>query len=571
MLLCAPLVGCFESPPQIIALQPNRGSIGVPADTPIEVQFDRPVVPQSLVGRFTVDRTIPNCNLTAAFAAPSDAPCSIVWLSGNTVFVLRHPGAILAPDKQYTFTLQGGFRDPSGAVNTVDHSWSITTATAPVVRAVSPGDGATGVPVDSPMTVDFTDGMDAATTEAAIHLEPAVPGTRVLPNSKDHSRFMVLPGSLLQSGVTYRLAIDRSATDLHGQALAAAVAASFTTGGLAPTGHGVVIAARSGEGGTEVLLTALAPLEDGLPIASETALSAPRCDVHPACGAAAFGSPLYTYLAATLSSDDRWLAVVEADRTTASAATSVAVVEAATGAVRAAFSGASLPSWSPDGSTLAYVVGSSVALYRPLDGTSASLPSGDPLLAPPEWGPLGELLVLSGAGVAGTAAGPRVELADAVVGARYPLPDVDGPVTHPVVSPDGSELVVYRGGTAPGTWLVPLGAGAAPPRRLDPNLVPLGFTDPGTLIAVAMPPSGGTSLVRVSISGDEQIALPGLPSAEALATVVVSPSGRRLGYLAQPSNGAVNAYVENADGSNPTALTRFAPDTLEAVAITLSG
>jgi Bacterial Ig-like domain/WD40-like Beta Propeller Repeat len=541
----------------------------VPADTPILVQFDRPVVPQSVVGRFTVDRSIANCNLTAAFSAAPDAPCSIVWLNGNTVFVLRHPGAILAPDKQYTFTLQGGFRDPSGAVNTVDHSWSITTATAPVVKAVSPGDGASDVPVDAPMIVDFTNGMDAATTAAAIHLEPPVPGTRVVPNTKDHSRFMVLPGSLLQSRVTYHLAIDRNATDLHGQQLAAAVSLSFTTGGVAPTGHGVVIAARSGEGGTEVLLTALTPLEDGLPIASEVALSSPRCDVHPSCGAAPFGSPLYTYVTAALSPDDRWLAVVEADQTMPATPTSVVVIQAATGVVRAAFSAASLPSWSPDGSTLAYAAGSSIALYRPLGGASVTLPPGGPLLAPPEWGPLGELLVLSSAGVG--AGGPEVELADAVVGARYPLPGITGTVTHPVVSPDGAELVVYRGGASQGTWLVPIGANAGPPRRLDPDLMPLGFTDPGTLIAVATAPSGSTSLVRVSISGDEQIGLPGPPGAEALATLVVSSSGSRLGYLAQAPNGAVNAYVENADGSNPTALTRFAPGTLEAVAITLSG
>src|SRR5207237_955799 len=83
-------------------------------------------------------------------------------------------------------------------------------------------------------------------------------------------------------------------------------------------------------------------------------------------------------------------------------------------------------------------------------------------------------------------------------------------------------------GRAPG-----VGASSAAPRRLDPNLTPLGFTDPGTLVALAAPPGGNPAIVRVSISGDEQIALPGIPGALSAPVVVVSPSGRQLAYLAR--------------------------------------
>ena len=535
------------------------------------MQFDRAVVPGSVSGRFTVSPSIPNCDVSTAFTAPADAPCRIRWLSGNSEFVLQHPGAILLPDQQYTFTLRGGFRDPVGAVNTVDHSWFLTTAGAPMVRAVNPADGSAGVPVDSPLTIDFNSGMAAATTEPAIHLDPPVPGTRVIPNTKDHSRFMVLPGHLLISGIPYRLSVDRTATDLHGQALAAGVSASFTTGGLSPGGHGVVLAAANPQGATEIIVTSLSAVEDGLPIATETALAAPSCAVHSGCGIAAAGAPLYTYTSAILSPDHRWLAVVEQDQTVPGAPSTLVVLDAAAGAIRTAISGAALPSWSPGGSLLAYQQGSSVRIYRPADGRTTQLPDGDALVAPPAWGPASELLVLNSMTSSGSASEPHVELADTLVGARYALPGVSGPATAPVVSPDGTLVALYRTGTSRGTWLAGVGASSAAPRRLDPNLTPLGFTDPGTLVALAAPPGGNPAIVRVSISGDEQIALPGIPGAPSAPVVVVSPSGRQLAYLARAPSGRVNAYVENADGSNPTALTAFTSGTFDAVSVTLTG
>ena len=39
--MCATLSGCFTSPPQIIQLVPNRGAVGVAADAPVTVEFDR--------------------------------------------------------------------------------------------------------------------------------------------------------------------------------------------------------------------------------------------------------------------------------------------------------------------------------------------------------------------------------------------------------------------------------------------------------------------------------------------------------------------------------------------------
>jgi Bacterial Ig-like domain/WD40-like Beta Propeller Repeat len=567
--MAASLSGCFSSPPQIIQLIPNRGSVGIAADAPITVEFDRPVATASVVGRFSVSRGIPACNLDAAFSAGVLAPCRIVWLSGDTGFTLLHPRAIFAPSASYTFTLAAGFSDPSGVVNSVDHHWTINTGPAPVIRSIEPADGAKGVPVDTSISVSFSTSMAAAATEAAIRLSPAVPDTRVVRNSLDTSRFVVLPGRTLEAGVTYRLTIAASAADSHHQPLVASTAVSFTTGGLSPGARAVVLARDAGENPSTVLLSPLAPAQTGEPIATEAVLVAPRCEARTGCGGATMGAPLYTYGAAVLSPGGSWLAVVELDATVAAPQPVLVVLNPATGAVLASFARSSLPSWSPDGSTLAFSRAGAVSLFATATGIVSSLPAGDPLVAPAVWSPDGEQLVLD---VAGATDVEHLELADSLVLARYAMPGVGGPSSQPVMSPDGDQVAFLRStATAQGTWVAGIGASPTGPHLLDTSLQPLGFTAVGTLLGIRVAPAGLPSLVLVNVAGDEQIAIPSGPAPGWLDTVVVAPSGRQLVYLSPDGAGVVQAYVENADGSNPVLMTAFAPGALAATAVTVSG
>jgi len=566
--MCSLLSGCFESPPQIISLNPPRGSLGVQADTPVVVQFDRPVVPSSLAGRVSVFPDIPGCDLSAAFTSPLTTDCRAVWISGDTAFVLQHPRAIFAPLKQYTFTVLGGFYAPDGTVNSVDHRWNITTGSAPQVRAVSPADGATDVPVDSTIGVDFSGGMAATATAAAIRLDPQVPGTRVVRSALDASRFVVLPGALLRPDTGYTLSISRAATDQHHQPLQLAVRARFSTGAVAAGGHAVVLVARAGEGPTRVLLTALSPVEVGVPVAQALVLEAPRCNAASGCGAAHPGQPLYTISAATLSPGGRWLAVVERDATALSSRARLVILDAARGAEVTTLPGGDLPAWSSDGSTLAYSAGGNAALYTPASGASRALPPGAPLVAPPAWDPAGELLALE---VAEPGTPPHVELADAVVGARYALPGVDGAAQDPVFSPDGRQLAFFREGRAvAGTWIVEVGAGSAAPRRLDPALRPVGFLTTGALLGVAASGSGSAALVRVDVDSDDHVDLARQPAQLSLATITVSSSLRRFAFLAPDARGVQQAFLEDADGSTSFAITSL-DGGVSALGVELSG
>jgi len=569
-MIAGSLAGCFASPPQIIQLIPGRGSVGVAADAAVTVEFDRPVAPGSVAGRFSVKPPIPSCDLAAAFDAGAQAPCRIVWLAGDTGFTLLHPRAILAPNRTYTFTLAGGISDPTGVVNSVDHQWSITTGQAPVIRTIDPADGSTGVPVDTPISVTFSTGMDAAATQAAIQLSPSVPGTRVVRNRLDTSRFAVLPGQPLESGVTYRLIVAATAADAHLQPLVAATTVRFTTGGgLSPGPHAVVLARAQGEQATSVLLSPLAPAEAGEPIATEAVLVAPRCAPRTGCGDAPVGGPLYTYAAAALSPGGHWLAVVELDATVAAPQPVLVVLDPATGSVLASFARSSMPSWSPDGSTMAFSRAGVVSFFATGTGGVTSLPPGDPLVAPAIWSPRGEQLILD---VAGATDGEHLELADSVVLARYAIPGLTGQSSGPVISPDGAQLAFVRPAPpAVGTWLAGIGRTPTPPRLLDPTLEPIGFSATGTLVGISTPVGGVPTLVTVSVAVDEQIAITSGPVPGELHTVLVTPSGRQLVYLSPDSAGVMQAYVANADGTHALALTGFAPQTLIATAVMVTG
>ena len=544
----------------------------VPGDAPILVQFDRPVVPDTVRGRFDVSPSIPGCDVHSAFGAPLSAPCRIVWLKDRTGFTLEHPRAVLAANKRYTFTLRGGFADPEGAVNSVDHQWDITTAPAPTIRSFTPSPGAPDVPADVPLVVAFSTPMDATTTARSISLEPAVAGTRVVQNSRDHARFLVVPGQPLQSGVTYRLTVRDGATDEHGEPLAAPAAIAFTAGALSAAPHAVILAGPPKSGATEIVVANLGASAPGDPIPAQVALAAAVCPAPGGCGAASTGAPLYTFSAAVLSPNGSWLAVVENDQTQAGTPPTTVVTHLPTGAAVTAVPDATLPSWSPDSTTLAFSRGGQVQLFHPRTGVTSTLPAGDPVTSPPEWEPRGELLVLDCVSASGM---EHLDIGDAVVLARYPVPNLTGSNTSPAVSPDGSQLAVFRlasgGHGAEGTWVVGIGAGAVgPERHLNSNARPLGWSDPGTVLSLTRSPAGKPGLALVSASGGGVVAVNPGPPVASLSSLALSASGRLLAFLAPDASGTVQVEVESALGGRAMAVTSFAPGTLDAEAVVLT-
>jgi hypothetical protein len=561
------LTACFSAPPQILSLNPVNGSTSVGGDTPIRVDFDQPVNRASVPSRFHIDPALSGCgDPAAAFSAAPSARCRVVWRSDSAGFTFVHGGAPFQPNQQYTLTLSPGVSSRDGSVNSLDHRWRLTSAPAPVVTGASPDDGSTGVAIDTPLVINFSTAMAPGPTAEAIRLVPPVPGTRVVRNANNRGRVVILPGRLLEPDTAYTVQIGAAASEEHGQHLATAVTVHFRTGGMSGGGHAVVLARRPGEAASEVLLTALGPLQPGEPAAATTVVQAPRCQ-QDACGALSRDQPTLAYLEATLAPDGRALAVVEQNRTVAGAPPVLHVVPLL-GGPDLDLGPAAHPAWSPSSRLLAYGAPDGVHLLARAPAQDTRLPDGDPLAAAPVWSGDGSVLALPVQSPSGLM---HVDLADPLLGIRYPVPGISaGSASAPAPSPDGAELAVRRdGGGVTGTWVVRLRAGGAAPRRLGDDLVPVAYTAAATLLALER--SESDSLVRVSVGSGDRVRLAPAPPGADLAGAVTVPSRRLVAFIGASSDGAVQAYIENADGSNPAALTAFAAGQLEATAVSFGG
>jgi hypothetical protein len=555
------LSGCFSAPPQIVALDPNRGSTSVPADSPVSVTFDQSVVPSSVAVRFSVSPAIPGCDVPSAFSAPSTGPCWVQWLPGQVGFHLLHEQAPFQPATRYEFTLSGGFRDVRGDTNDLDHHWDLTSATAPRVGGTSPSDGAVEVPVDTALSVSFTTSMDPPTTAAAISLEPAVAGTRVVRNLHDHHLFAILPGRMLDPGIRYAITVGSAARGEDNQALASSPAfvVHFTTASRLGGEHAVVLAGAVGEPATEVLLPALAPAVAAQPVAAPVVMVAPRCAL-PQCGLVASGGPLQGYAAAAIAPDADHVAVVVQDLTASPPTSALEVLDTVHGDEVARFPAAVYPSWSPTGTLVAFSSGTEVDVFDTVTGITTAVAQGAPLAGPPLWSG-GSTLVLSTQTGAGAAAASHVELVDRLLGARYDLPSAPPGTVAVAISANGDQIAVVSPQGV--TQVVPVGGGSGGVQALSTRLYPVGFAGEGTLVAIS---HGGPTpqLVRVNVLGGDSTTVTvslGLPD---IATTRLAPDGRRLVFIGFDEAGIVQAFVANADGTRPLALTRFSLGGLQA-------
>jgi hypothetical protein len=576
--LALALAGCFSAPPQIISLEPNRGSTSIPADSPVRVVFDRPVAHASVAGRFTVAATagaqvvsppIPGCDFSTVFAAGSTAPCWIHWLDPQPGFELIHQGAVFRPATRYTFTLAGGFADPQGNRNDLDHHWDITTAPAPLVATSTPADRSSDVAVDAHLAVSFSAPMDAPSTAGAISLAPAVPGTRVVRNTTDHSRFVILPGQMLAPTTAYTVVIGSSARGEDEQFLAAPTALHFVTGARVENPHAVVLAGQQGENSTEVLLPALAPAVAGEPIAAPVLLKAPRCTIAIGCGAVATQGALKTFTSAAVSPDGSHVAVVVHNALTSTSI--LEVIGTISGVILDDIPNGTWPSWSPDGTQLALATPAGVDVYDARSGALSTVAAGTTVIAPPLWART-TTLVLSTAPAStpsGTATpgAATVELVDRQIDARYALPDAPTGSTAAAVSPAGNRLALST--ITGGVVVVPAPGAPGAAQSLPGHLQALGFAGEGILVAVSTT-GENVQLLRISVVGGDTTTVALSAGTPDLQSVRVALDGRRLVCLAVDSLGVKQAYVANADGSGELAITRFLVGGFEAQAVDFS-
>lgn len=205
---------------EVSAVIPAADAEGVAADATITVAFNRPVVPLVYTGDL---EGLPD---PLEFAPAVEGRGE--WI--NTSLYQFTPSKPLSGGTTYTVTVKAGLSDPLGATLEEPFIWRFSTL-APEILNVSPYPNQANVRLEAPVTVQFSQPMDRASTEMAFAL--LLGGERVSGKfawSDDNQRLSFQPDALLRLETTYLVTLAPTARGIAGEAtLKAGLSYAFTT------------------------------------------------------------------------------------------------------------------------------------------------------------------------------------------------------------------------------------------------------------------------------------------------------------------------------------------------------
>lgn len=197
-----------------LSMTPISGEEVVPVGTNVTVTFDVPALGVN--------------GSTFTLNGPAGQVPAMVTGSGTTWTL--NPDANLRGGTTYTASLAGTISDAAAGTLGAT-SWAFTTDVGPPPDTVSPlvttrvpGRGATGVPLDSVVTVTFDENVQGV-DESSFVVERASTGTNVpglVVRRRFDNRWTLIPDDNLRRGTRYRVLLFGSATgirDLDGNAL----------------------------------------------------------------------------------------------------------------------------------------------------------------------------------------------------------------------------------------------------------------------------------------------------------------------------------------------------------------
>jgi hypothetical protein len=517
------LAGCAQ-PPQVLAISPPRGAVGVSSHAAIEVRFDRPMDETSVAAHF---RLVP-------------AAQGVVRWPNSRQLVFEH--APLRPSHKYTVVLEPGYRDARGVTNQLRHSWSFQTEGPPSLTTLTPASGTMNVDPTTSVSLTFSRPMDLTSLSRALSLVPAVP-FQLRRDSADQRRVLLIPETLLQPRQTYRLLVGEGARDVDGNRLTAAVDASFTTGPLHGLQQWVGFIAQPAPGAgagsaggvwivdgnrlprrlVDAPVTSFSWSADG----SRLLLQAPGDEWTDQ---ALEGTPVPLPFHATWASylapghgyaylDAGHLRLLAPDGT---------VTEVAAGVTAAAV--------APDGTTLAFVV--------PVPASSPPTPSQQ------------------------TAARYEIRGYEVDLRTQYDLQDEPRPVDGLTWAPDGNSIAYRVRGQDPDGDQIRVRLLHGPETSLTVASgrlsTPSWQADSRSILFTATLPARGSPVTRPFrlTVGDRStapltanLALPTPPGLH-VSDLSPSPDGHQIAFLGEVA-GSSQVWIMNADGSDPVQLTRF--------------
>lgn len=219
-----PLATACQGAPQVVAISPARQAQQVPSNLDVSIRFDHDMDRASVASRFQV--------------SPRTAG-ALVWDSARQLRFRHQP---FQPDTEYRVSLDAGYRDSAGNLNSYNHGWSFRTEVAPELSGSTPSPGEQNVDPAQLLALSFTRAMDLRSLETATSITPAVRFV-LRADPGDPRRTLVAPQSLLDPQTAYSVTVTRDARDVDGNPLRAGVVHEFATGPGRPLRHWVTFLA----------------------------------------------------------------------------------------------------------------------------------------------------------------------------------------------------------------------------------------------------------------------------------------------------------------------------------------
>lgn len=193
---------------EVAAVIPADGAEGVAADATITVSFNRPVVP--LVSTGELEGLPDPLQFEPAVEGQGE------WI--NTSIYQFTPAKPLTGGTTYTARVAAGLTDVLGATLDEAYTWQFRTL-APQVLNVSPRSSQSNILLEAPVSIEFSQPMDRASTEAAFAL--LFGGERVAGKftwSDDSRRLTFQPDALLRLEASYLITLAPTARGISGEA-----------------------------------------------------------------------------------------------------------------------------------------------------------------------------------------------------------------------------------------------------------------------------------------------------------------------------------------------------------------
>jgi Tol biopolymer transport system component len=440
------------------------------------------------------------------------------WISTRQL-VYDHPS--LRASTTYEVVLDAGYRDLAGNAYTLRHHWSFVTERPPSLAGSTPSDHETGIDPAAYLTIDFTREMNPATLRSALTFNPSIPfNVRLDPS--DGRRAIIAPSQLLAPTTIYQLSVNTAALDIDGNQLDRDQTINFMTGAPRPLRNWVAFATAD-SGGVPAALW----------IVDETGFPRQLSDTGTvrAFSWAPAGDRLLIQ-----SEGDAWSELVPGSIN-----------------VQLDFKG----TWAgalATGMGYVYIDGSGTFHRLTADGLTETIATNVTQAAVAPSG-------LRVAFVEGSAAANVLWGYDVGLRARYQLAQDAGPISDVSWAPSGNRVAYLRSDGGLLTLRVRnlTGGGATATIATGDLTSPAWLPDSTHMVFAAATQLGGESTHKafvVNVVAPPAALNPasGLPSDPAidLSAPVPSPDGHQIAFV---SGGQV--WLMNADGTRPTALTRF--------------